>query len=295
MQQPAPGNTVGLIGLGLVGQALAGRLLAHGHAVAGYDVSPAACDAARELGATVLDCPRAVARAARLVLLSLPDSDVVETVLWGPDGIAEACTPGSIILDTTTGRPEDAVANHDRLAERHSAYVDVTLVGSSQQIAAGEAIALVGAASPMPEYAHALDILVRRAFYFGGPGQGSRAKLIINLVLGLNRLVLAEGLALAAKTGLNPQAVLDALQDSPARSAVMETKGPRMLKRDFDPVARLAQHAKDVRLILDLARQSGARTPLSQLHAQLLQEAVDAGWGPLDNSAVINLYTRNDE
>ena len=116
-------------------------------------------------------------------------------------------------------------------------------------------------------------------------------KLVVNLVLGLNRAALAEGLALARWCDLDLGQCLRVLQAGAAYSRVMDTKGRKMIEQDFRPEARLSQHLKDVRLILALAEQVGARTPLSQLHRELLERAEAAGWGQDDNSAVIRLFT----
>ncbi len=111
-------------------------------------------------------------------------------------------------------------------------------------------------------------------------------KLVTNLVLGLNRAVLAEGLAFAEAQGLDAEAVLAILQAGPAASRVMDIKGRRMIERDFAPEARLRQHAKDVGLILDTASDVGRGLPLSELHSDLLQDLLDRGIGDLDNSAI---------
>ena len=122
-------------------------------------------------------------------------------------------------------------------------------------------------------------------------GRGHTAKLVVNLVLGLHRIVLSEGLGLAHRCELDLGQALTILKASAAYSEVMDTQGEVMLSRDFArPVARLAQHAKDVGLILELAKATGARVPMSEMHKELLQEATEAGWGDLDNSAVIDLF-----
>jgi 2-hydroxy-3-oxopropionate reductase len=115
-------------------------------------------------------------------------------------------------------------------------------------------------------------------------------KLVVNLVLGLNRAVLAEGLALAEACGIDLAVALGVLKATPAWSAAMDTKGPKMIARDFAPQARLSQHLKDVRLIRELAKRTSANVPLSDAHEQLLMQAVAMGLGDADNSAVLGVY-----
>jgi 3-hydroxyisobutyrate dehydrogenase-like beta-hydroxyacid dehydrogenase len=117
-------------------------------------------------------------------------------------------------------------------------------------------------------------------------------KLALNLVLGLNRAVLAEGLTFAEALGLNPETALEVLRAGPAWSRVMETKGGKMLRRDFTPEARLSQHLKDVRLILAAGERGGAPLPLSSLHREILERAEAEGLGAEDNSAVIEIWRR---
>ncbi|NIA13977.1 MAG: NAD-binding protein [Nitrospiraceae bacterium] len=281
---------VGLIGLGLVGKAVAARMLTAGCSVAGYDIDEGAREEARALGVAVASTPTALPGRCGVILLSLPNSDVVDVALWGPDGIAPACVEGHVIFDTTTSRPSETIDRHERLSERGVDFVDVPLVGSSREIADGEAVALVGATEEDFPLAELVATFAKRTYYFGAPGQGHRAKLVVNLVLGLNRLVLAEGLALSEKLGMDARAMLDVLRNSAAYSRAMDAKGAKMLDRDFEPAARLAQHTKDVGLILELAEASGAHAPLSTLHAELLKQAIEAGLGPLDNSAIIETF-----
>jgi len=289
------GKKVGLIGLGLLGRALARRLAGAGYTVHGYDPDPAAVAAGRLRGVHIEPDPGAVARGCLSLLFALPDSTVRQVLLWGNDGLAAALRPGMLILDTSTGRPEDLLADHERLARQGVRLIDACVAGSSGELEDGKAPILVGSEDDLPQGKALLDALAARVFYLGAPGQGSRAKLVVNLVLGLNRLVLAEGLGLAAKAGFDWTQILEILKAGGSYSRVMDIKGSRMITGDFEPVARLRQHAKDVSLIRQLAEQLGARTPLSELHQRLLEEAMAAGWGDLDNAAVIKLFSQCGE
>ena len=115
-------------------------------------------------------------------------------------------------------------------------------------------------------------------------------KLLSNLVLGLNRAALAEGLAFARSLDLDARAALDVLMGTMAYSRTMDTKGRKMIERDFSVQARLSQHLKDVRLIIEAAGAGGLVLPLSETHRRLLETAELAGYGEEDNSAVIEAY-----
>ena len=125
--------------------------------------------------------------------------------------------------------------------------------------------------------------------HVGPSGAGARLKLVTNLVLGLNRAALAEGLAFAEAMRLDPRQTLAVLQASAAYSRIMDTKGEKMIGGDFRPVARLSQHLKDVRLMRRAAAEEALPLPLTETHCELLERAEAHGWGELDNSAIIKV------
>jgi len=283
-----PPRTVGLIGVGLVGTALAERWRTAGWNVIGYDTSATQCDALRQLGGEVATDPDAVFRACGVIGLSLPTSDIVTAVL---DAITVPLA-GKTIIDTTTGDPEAMAAIGNRLMDHGATYLDATIAGSSAQVRTGEVLILVGGdAAAIAACDDLFRSFAAQVFPCGECGDGARMKLVVNLVLGLHRAVLAEGLAFAERTGIDPRQALAVLRAGPTYSRVMDTKGEKMLAGDFTPQARLSQHLKDVRLILSTGATAGAMLPLSTLHEQLLAQLVVDGYGDFDNSAVIKAFS----
>jgi 3-hydroxyisobutyrate dehydrogenase-like beta-hydroxyacid dehydrogenase len=229
-----------------------------------------------------------LAVSCRRIILSLPNSDVVQTVLeqMDPD-----LGRGQVIIDTTTGRPEAAFAAARRLDGQGVTYVEAMISGNSSQVRRGEVLIIAGgAAEAIAQCDDLFGCFASRVLRVGDWGSASKMKLVSNLVLGLNRAVLAEGLAFAGKLGLNREQTLAVLRDSMGYSRVMDTKGDKMIVGDFEPQARLSQHLKDVRLILSAAAGSRARVPLSEVHQQLLEQAEMKGLGALDNSAIIRVF-----
>ena len=276
---------VGLIGVGLVGSAIAGRLAAAGKKVIGFDVEHIktnqvdACSTAAE-----------VFQKANCVILSLPTSEIVSETL------AEVCpfiAGYHLVIDTTTGSA-DAAQQHEQLCvERGAGFVEGTIAGSSELLRKGEASLYVGADEMAFERASPfLEILSERLYFLGPVGAASRFKLVFNLSLGLQRAVLAETLHFGEAIGFPAQTILEILSQSPGQSGVMDTKGRKMVERDYEPPqARLSQHLKDVRLILETAAKAGIETPLSKTHRQLLERAEKAGFGAVDNAAVREAFT----
>lgn len=281
-------DRVGLIGVGLLGSAMAERLIGRGFRVLGADRNPDRRAALGRLGGDVAADASEVFGSCDRIILSLPTSEVVRAVI---DGAETMPRPGSTIIDTTTGSPGDAETMGHRLAARGIAYLDATVSGSSAQARRGEAVLMVGGdAGSFDNCRDLFDALARAVFHVGPVGAGARMKLATNLVLGLNRAALAEGLTFARALGLDPALTLDIIRAGAAASRAADAKGPRMVAGDFTPEARLSQHLKDVRLILDEARRAGAETPLSLVHLKLLEAAEAAGYGEADNSAVIRAF-----
>lgn len=283
-----PHSPIGLIGCGLLGSALAERMLAGGLTLVGYDSDPAARERLSRLGGITANSAGDTAKKCQALVLCLPDSHIVRAVV---EDLGPSLAPDATIIDATTGDPDETVGLAERLGCLGIGYVDAAIAGSSDQARRGEAVVLIG--GQPADIAQAQSILntwSTRQFCLGPPGSGARMKLVINLLLGLNRAVLAEGLMLAQHCGLDLAATLAVLKATPAYSAAMETKGPKMVSGDFTPVARLAQHLKDVKLIRELARRHGAWTPLSDVHEELLQHAVELGLGEADNSAIIQAF-----
>lgn len=282
---------VGLIGVGLLGSAIAERLLAGGYKVCGYDVNAKCRERLAGLGGAAAGSATAVVEACERIILSLPNSGVVAQVL---DVTRPTMRPGLLVIDTSTGDPEAVRGFARQLAQSGISYLDATVGGSSRQVREGDAIVMVGGEEDA--YHRCADLFScfsRQAFHLGPPGSGSLMKLVFNLVMGLNRAVLAEGLAFAEACGVRADAAMEVLKAGTAYSRVMDIKGGKMLARDFTPEARLSQHLKDVGLILATGEQNGARLPLSAVHRELLEALERAGHGGEDNSAVIRAFLKD--
>jgi 3-hydroxyisobutyrate dehydrogenase-like beta-hydroxyacid dehydrogenase len=281
-------SPLGIIGLGLLGTALAQRLQGAGYPIVGHDVDPHRSEACAALGIRTVTSASDVAARCPRMLLCLPTRDHVTSVVSSLSG---TWSEGTILLDATTGDPQSARRLATELADRGVEYLDTTVAGSSAQAREGQIILMIGGpANAVNRCTDLFNTLAKGWYHVGPSGSGSTMKLVVNLVLGLNRAVLAEALQLAIRSGLDPAETLEVLRAGPAFSTVMDTKGQKMIDRDFDPQARLAQHHKDVELILELGRAHDARLPLSHLHEELLRELIQQGLGPLDNSAVIRAF-----
>jgi len=261
-------RSLGIIGMGLMGSAV----MKMTGATRGWDVDASRCVNAATANDVFEHCD--------VVFLCLPNSDIVRSVLSGV-----TLKPGQIIIDTTTGDPREMAALGDELAVQGVHYLDATVSGSSAQLLQRDVLVMVGGDAAVFEQCRDWFAQFARDVVHVGPcGSGAKMKLVTNLVLGLNRAALAEGIAFARQLDLDLAQTLDVMRRSMAYSRIMDTKGGKMITQDFTPQAKLSQHLKDVRLML---AASAIPLPLSETHRQLLEKAEALGYGEADNSAVI--------
>jgi 3-hydroxyisobutyrate dehydrogenase-like beta-hydroxyacid dehydrogenase len=288
------GLTIGVVGLGLMGSTIGGRLRASGFRTAGYDVVPAAREHFAQAGGVSMPTIAALSGACDVILLSLPTGDIGIDVCLGTGGVATSGSPPSLVVDTTTARPAESVKMAEGLADVGIGFLDATLSGNSDQAASGDLVAMVGGVDEHLETVRpVLGTFARSIHHVGPVGSGTRAKLVVNLVLGIHRMALAEGLVLGERGGLDLEVLLEVLRDGAAYSRAMDIWGDRMLAGDHEPPAsRIRQSHKDFRLIQEEAVQTASPAWLSSVVRQLLQSAELTGLGDIDNSGVIEYLRR---
>ena len=287
---------VGVIGTGLMGEVFARRLAGAGWGVVGYDVDPAKSARLREFGGHAAGSIADVVRAATVIVLSVFNTDQVEEVVEReilPLVEQGAGNPGKIVLCTSTCDPDRVAALAAHVIPQGLKFLETPVSGTSEQVRQGDGVGLIGGDTAVAaEVDDVLQVLFPRRFHVGAAGDGGRSKLAVNLILGLNRLALAEGLVFATRLGLDPTAFLKIAQASAAYSQVMDTKGRKMIECDFRAQGRARQHLKDVDLMLDQAKKVGQPLPLLEVHRDVLEACVRAGEAELDNSVIVEEIRR---
>ena len=290
MRDDAP---VGLIGLGLMGEAFAQRILAAKFEVIGFDLDRAKCAKLGEIGGRAAGSIEDVARRCGAIILAVFSTDQVADVIDNHLVPALGDASGRLVLCASTCDPDEIAAIGARAVAHGLRFLETPVSGTSEQVRRGEGVGLIGGdATIADDAAPILDALFASRFHIGRIGDGGRAKLAVNLILGLNRLALAEGLVFAERMGLDPAAFLPVAQGSAAYSQVMETKGPKMVRGDFSPEGRAKQTLKDAHLMLDQAERLGQVLSVLQVHADVLEACVRNGEAELDNSVVIKEIRR---
>jgi 3-hydroxyisobutyrate dehydrogenase-like beta-hydroxyacid dehydrogenase len=281
---------IGVAGLGLLGSALAHRLIQAGYSPKGYDIDPDKIAALAKAGgiAATLD---EVAH-CDVVMLAVFDTSQVEDVVTNAVLPALTGVP-KIVLCASTCDPDRIAALSETVSAHGLTLVETPVSGSSAQVRKGDGVGLLGGnKDAIDGVADIVDALYPKWFYMGPVGNGGRAKLAINHMLGLNRLVLAEGLVFAQALGLDPAALLEVARQSAAYSQVMDIKGPKMVSGDYTPQGFIHQSLKDFKLIIEQAAKRGQEMPLATLNAEVLAACVSRGESERDNAAVIEEIKR---
>lgn len=274
-------KSIGLLGLGLIGQGIAARLIAVGVEVRGFDPDPACMELLTSLGGTSTQVDQ------------VWDADLVISAVFSTDQLSDliANAPngkGSQLISVSTCDPDLMSDVAAKAQQKGIELIEAPISGTSADLTNGQAIMLIaGDAKTIESLAPVFSALVRAHYNVGSIGNGNRAKLAINLILGLSRAALAEGIVYAKAVGIDPSEFLDLALDSAASSKVMASKGPKMTARDFSPLGRITQSAKDFGLIYDTAIKAGQGLPMAQRYLEILGRSLDRGEGDLDNSAVL--------
>jgi 2-hydroxy-3-oxopropionate reductase len=283
---------VGFIGLGVMGGPMAGNLLEAGVPLTVHSRSRPPVDRLAARGAATAGSGAEVARATHVVITMLPDTPDVETVLLGPGGVLEGARAGSLVVDMSTIDPIATRRFAEALADRDVAMLDAPVSGGEKGAIEGTLSIMVGGEAEALERARPLlEILGSTIVHVGPSGAGQLCKACNQLVVGATIEAVAEALALAARAGVDPAKVREALLGGFASSRILDVHGQRMLDRAFEPGFRSRLHRKDAEIVVSTAAELGLPLPSFAVVAERFRELVDAGGGDLDHSALFTLLS----
>ncbi|WP_200834365.1 NAD(P)-dependent oxidoreductase [Amycolatopsis alkalitolerans] len=281
----APGSVLGFVGLGNMGAPMARRLTEAGYTVRGFDTDPAAREHA---GATTVDTLTAVAEGAEAILLMLPNSDVVEHVLY-KGGLLEAAKPGTVLVDMGSSRPHSTKAVADWSASRGVPMVDAPVSGGVTGAEAGTLTIMAGGAAEHVERVRPpLERLGATVSHVGGAGAGHALKALNNLMSATHLLVSSEALLAGQEFGLDPRVMLEVVNGSSGRSGSTQTKWPKfVLPGTFDSGFGLRLMLKDMRIAVDLARETGWPSALGESAVELWAKAAEELPAGADHTEIV--------
>jgi 3-hydroxyisobutyrate dehydrogenase len=285
-------SQVGVIGLGAMGLGMARSLRRAGHTVHVHDVRAEAASAFAAEGGVACASPAELAARCDVVVSVVVNAAQTESVLFGEQGAASAMKPGSVFVMCSTVDPSWSVALEERLAALGLLYLDAPISGGAAKAAAGQ-MTMMTAGRP-EAYAKAgplLDAMAAKVYRLGDrAGNGSKVKIINQLLAGVHIAAAAEAMALGLREGVDAQALYEVITHSAGNSWMFENRMAHVLAGDYTPLSAVDIFVKDLGLVLDTARASKFPLPLSATAHQMFMHASTAGHGREDDAAVIKIF-----
>src|SRR5437868_11028861 len=278
---------IGFVGLGIMGHPMALNLIKGGHELFVYGRRRLPADV-REAGATVCDALKAIAEQAEIVILMVPDTPDVKSVLFDRDGIAEGLSPGKIVVDMSSISPLETKLFAAEVNKKGCDYLDAPVSGGEVGAKAASLTIMVGG----PERAFTkvkplFDLMGKNITLVGGNGDGQTTKVANQIIIALTIEAVSEALLFASRAGADPALVRQALMGGFASSRILEVQGERMVKRNFDPGFRIELHQKDLNLALEGARALGLSLPSTAVAQQSVSAGTAHGGRVWDHSAMV--------
>ena len=285
------GRTVGFIGLGLMGRPMAANLHAAGATLA---IPRRAAASMADLGkdrVEVFETPAAIAVAADVVILMLPTADAVDTVCLGPDGLIASATPKTLVMDMGTTDAETTALVAGRIQEAGAAFVDAPVTGGRMGATNGTLTIFAGANAP-EDHARVeplLAVMGGNVTLMGEVGSGQAAKVVNQLINFSTQVAIAEGMALARRSGLDLDTLIPALAGGAADSVVLQILGPRMAANDWSITAHIEIAVKDMDIVLHAAKTRGMELKLAELVRARWSDAEKAIGAEHDIAEIVRL------
>jgi len=284
---------IGFVGLGIMGKPMAMNLLKAGHLLTVYDIVPERVKALVAAGAKAGASSKDVAKQSEVVITMLPNSPHVREAVLGPGGVLEGAKPGTILIDMSSIAPLASKEIAEKAAKKNVAMLDAPVSGGEPKAIDGTLAIMVG--GPQETFDQVKDILgamgssVTRV---GEIGSGNVAKLANQIIVALNIAAMSEAMVLAAKAGVDPEKVFEAIRGGLAGSAVLNAKMPMVLKGNFKPGFRIELHIKDLANALDTAHEVGVPLLLSSSIMEVMQALKADGKAADDHSGIIQFYEK---
>ena len=284
---------LGYIGLGLMGKPMALNLLKAGYEVVVHNRSRGVVEELVGGGAREAFSPQEVASQVDIIFTNLPDSPDVELVALGENGILEGAREGLIYVDHSTIKPSLARRIDQEFRLRGAFAMDAPVSGGDIGAQQGTlAIMVGGPEEPLEKLKPIFEVVGRTITHVGAAGAGQIAKAANQIMVAAQMVAMAELLVLAKKTGADPERVVQAIQGGAAQCWTLDVKPERLFAGNRKPGFKAYMQEKDLKIVVDTAREYGAPLPSASLHTQLYGAMLHMGMEDLDNSAIIGVIEK---
>ena len=280
-------SNIGFIGLGIMGKPMAGHLQAAGHRLFTHTRGARPDDLIAK-GAVFCASNTEVARKADIIIVMVPDTPDVESVLFGAEGVAAGLSKGKIVVDMSSISPIETKRLAKKINDLGCDYLDAPVSGGEVGAKAASLTIMVGGPQTAFDKMKPLfELMGKNVTLVGGNGDGQTTKVANQIIVALTIEAVAEALVFASKAGADPTCVRQALMGGFAASRILEVHGDRMVKRTFDPGFRIELHQKDLNLALSSARSLGVALPNTATAQELFNACAANGGGKWDHSGMV--------
>lgn len=284
---------IGFVGLGIMGQPMARNLIKAGYQLVVYTLNQDVVEKFVEEGAIGAKSNKEVAELSDVIILMLPNSPDCDEVLFGNHGLAEGLTKGKAVIDMSSINPVESQRFANELSKIGVEFLDAPVSGGEPKAIDGTLAVMVGGKKETFEkYKDILNVMASSVTLVGEVGAGNTTKLANQIVVALNIAAISEAFILAEKSGVNPKSVYEAIRGGLAGSTVMDSKGPMMIEKNFNPGFRIDLHIKDLQNALDTSHKIGLSLPLTSIIMEILQALKIDGQEKSDHSAIIKYYEK---
>ena len=284
---------IGFIGLGIMGKPMAKNLIKAGYSLVVYDINPVPVGDLANSGAEKGISPKDVAARSEVVITMLPNSTHVREVVLGNDGIMEGVAPGAVIIDMSSIAPRVSQDIAGEVLKKGVKMLDAPVSGGEPKAIDGTLAIMAGGEPEVFERVKAILLAMgSSAVLVGNNGSGVTAKLANQIIVNLNIAAMSEALVLAAKSGVDPKKLYEAIRGGLAGSAVLDAKVPLILERNFKPGGRIDINLKDLTNVLNTAHDIGVPLPLSSQLLEIMQALKVAGKSGDDHGGIIQFYEK---
>jgi 2-hydroxy-3-oxopropionate reductase len=284
---------IGFIGLGIMGKPMSKNLLKAGHELVVFDVVQASVQEVVAAGAKAAESSKAVAQQCNFIITMVPNSPHVKAAILGANGVIEGAKAGALVVDMSSIDPTVSKEVGAELAKKNIRFVDAPVSGGEPKAIDGTLSIMCG--GKQADFDEALPILKNMGasvVLCGEIGAGNVTKLANQIIVALNIAAMSEALVLAAKAGVDPELVFEAIKGGLAGSTVLNAKAPMALARNIKPGFRINLHIKDLANALDAGHAVGVPLPLTSQAMEIMQALKVDGMGDADHSAIIRFYEK---
>lgn len=284
---------IGFIGLGIMGKPMSKNLLKAGYDLTVCDIIKAAVDEVVAAGAKVAATPREVAAQTDIIITMLPNSPHVKQVVLGENGVLDGAKPGSVLIDMSSIAPLVSREIAEKLAPKGIDMLDAPVSGGEPKAIDGTLSVMCGGKKEVYDKCYpVMKAMAASVVLTGDVGAGNVTKLANQIIVALNIAAMSEALVLAAKAGVEPELVYQAIRGGLAGSTVLDAKAPLVMDRNFNPGFRINLHIKDLNNVLETSHEVGVPLPLTAAVMEMMQALKIDNMGDADHGALIRYYEK---